>query len=250
MALADLQTNLDVLIVDDEPLACERLTQMLKSVPGTRVVGTAGNGREAIRRIEQHRPQVVLLDIRMPVMDGLEAAHHLRLADHQPVIVFCTAFDQHALEAFDANAIDYLVKPVRLERLQQAIAKARRYEAGASAKTPLKPATRTHLCARIRGNLELVPVSEILFLHAEHKYVTVVHRGGEVLIEEPLKSLETEFSEVFIRIHRNALVALSAIAGLEKTRDGHTVVRLNGTDRKPEVSRRNLPQVRKIVKSL
>ncbi len=248
--MSDPNANLDVLIVDDEPLARERLAQMLKSVPGTRVVGSAGNGREAIQRIEESRPRIVLLDIRMPVMDGLEAAHHLRLLDHHPVIIFCTAFDQHALEAFEANAIDYLVKPVRLERLRQAIAKARQYDAGAAPGSPPKPATRTHLCARIRGNLELVPVSEVLFLHAEHKYVTVVHRSGEVLIEEPLKSLETEFADVFVRIHRNALVALKAIAGLEKSRDGHTRVRLNGTDRKPEISRRNLPQVRKIVKAL
>ena len=248
--MSDLQANLDVLIVDDEPLARERLAQMLKAIPGTRVVGSAANGLEAIGWIEKARPHIVLLDIRMPVMDGLETAHHLRLLDDPPVVVFCTAFDQHALEAFEANAIDYLVKPVRLKRLQQALARARQYQAGAQPKLPSTPETRTHLCARIRGNLELVPVSEVLFLHAEYKYVTVVHRGGEVLIEEPLKALETEFKDSFLRIHRNALVALRAISGLEKDRQGHTLVRLHGTDRKPEVSRRNLPLVRKIIKSL
>jgi two-component system response regulator AlgR len=238
-----------VLIVDDEPLARERLAQMLGEVPGASVVGCAGNGREAIDQIREKQPSVVLMDIQMPIMDGMEAAHHLRLLDDPPALVFCTAFDEYALDAFDAAAVDYLVKPIRLERLQEALQKARRYH-GDGESAPPRPQSRTHLCARIRGNLELVSLNDVIFLMAEHKYVTVVFEGGEVLIEEPLKLLDKEFGDRFLRIHRNALVALDRIAALEKDPDGRVVIRLDGTDRVLEVSRRNLPAVRKVVKSL
>ena len=239
-----------VLIVDDEPLARERLQQLLADIGDDELVGAAGNGREAIAKVEALAPELVFMDIRMPVMDGLEAAQHLRLLECPPRLIFCTAYDQHALEAFEANAIDYLVKPVRGDRLRDALDKARRYGDQPAATQPLPDSdTRSHLCARVRGNLELIPVDDILCLHAEHKYVTVIHRGGEVLIEEPLKALEDEFQAKFMRVHRNALVAMKAIAGLEKA-DGQMVVKLHGTERTLEVSRRNLPTVRKIIKTL
>ncbi len=237
-----------VIVVDDEPLARERLVQLLGDAPGVEVVGQASTGREAVEAVRDCNPELVFMDIRMPVMDGLEAAHHLRMLDPPPRLIFCTAFDQHALEAFDANAVDYLVKPVRADRLSEALEKARQVRPDDLAALPLSD-TRSHLCARVRGNLELIPLDEVICLHAEHKYVTVIYGGGEVLIEEPLKALEDEFGERFLRVHRNALVALTAVAGLEKS-DGQMVVRLHGTERRLEVSRRNLPHVRKVIKAL
>ncbi|MFK7957166.1 MAG: LytR/AlgR family response regulator transcription factor [Lysobacterales bacterium] len=237
-----------VLVVDDEPLARERLTTLLSDTEGVELVGEAGNGREAIEQVRECHPELVFMDIRMPVMDGLEAAHHLRLLEPAPRLIFCTAFDQHALEAFDANAIDYLVKPVRADRLSEALDKARLVRPE-DIQTVALTETRSHLCARVRGNLELISLDDVICLHAEHKYVTVIYNEGEVLIEEPLKALEDEFSDRFLRVHRNALVSLTAVAGLEKA-EGQMVVRLHGTDRRLEVSRRNLPHVRKIIKAL
>ncbi|MEM9531181.1 MAG: LytTR family DNA-binding domain-containing protein [Pseudomonadota bacterium] len=240
---------MNVLIVDDEPLAQERLAQLLGD-EGVAVAGTAANGREAIDQVARLKPDLVFMDIRMPVMDGLEAAQHLRLLETPPRLIFCTAYDQHALEAFDASAIDYLVKPVRADRLREALSKAERFTAEGGTAQPLPDSEqRSHLCARVRGNLELIPLEDVICLHAEHKYVTVIYSDGEVLIEEPLKALEEEFADRFLRIHRNALVALNAIAGLDRE-DGQVLVKLHGTDRRLEVSRRNLPTVRKVIKGL
>src|SRR5579885_3290312 len=155
-----------VLIVDDEPLARERLAALLQECGEVTVVGEAGDGRAAVEAVERLRPDVVLLDVRMPVMDGLEAARHLARFDTPPAIVFCTAYDEHALAAFEATAIDYLVKPVRAERLKTALERAHRFGAKALEKAALEnaepsgaaPRARSHLCARVRGNLVLVPV--------------------------------------------------------------------------------------------
>ncbi len=246
-----------VLLADDEPLARERLASMLAEVGDVHVVGEAGNGREALEAAARLRPDVVLLDIRMPVMDGLEAARHLAALEgmpdgHVPGLIFCTAFGDHALAAFEANAVDYLVKPVRAERLRTALAKARRWNGdGARALEAIEPERRrTHLCARVRGSLVLVPVAEVDYLLAEDKYVLVRHAKGEVLIEEPLKSLEQEFADVFVRIHRNCLVALSKLTGLTRAPDGRLFAHLGGVATTLEVSRRNLPALRKLVRAL
>jgi two-component system response regulator AlgR len=242
-----------VLIVDDEPLARERLAALLQECGEVTVVGEAGDGRAAVEAVERLRPDVVLLDIRMPVMDGLEAARHLARFDTPPAIVFCTAYDEHALAAFEASAIDYLVKPVRAERLRTALERARRFGAGTLAKLETMTATaraRSHLCARVRGNLVLVPVADIDYLLAEDKYVVVHHRKGEVLVEEALKSLETEFGDRFVRIHRNCLVARDRLAGLVRGADGGVYARLEGCTATLEISRRNLPALRRLVRSL
>jgi two-component system response regulator AlgR len=238
-----------ILIVDDEPLARERLGQMLGQLPDVECIGTAANGREAISQVTELQPDLVLMDIRMPGMDGMEAAHHLHLLNDPPALVFCTAYDEYALQAFDVAAVDYLVKPIRLERLGEALRKAGRL-LGSERSEVIKPELRTHLCARVRGNLVLVPIEDVIFLMAEHKYVTVAHSGGEVLIEEALKALEEEFSEHFLRIHRNALVAKDRIAALEKEAGGTVIIRLHGSEQTLEVSRRNLPAVRKVVKQI
>jgi two-component system response regulator AlgR len=241
------------LIVDDEPLARERLAALLDDVDGVDVVGEAGNGVEAIDAATSLEPDVVLLDIRMPVMDGIEAARHLDALDAPPAIVFCTAYEDHALAAFEANAVDYLVKPIRIERLRAAIAKAERL--GGTTLRKVESAAepgrrRSHLCARVRGSLMLVAVGDIDYLLAEDKYVVVHHAKGEVLIEEPLTALEEEFGERFVRIHRNCLVALSKLSGLDRAPDGRVLARIAGVATPLEVSRRNLPALRKLVRSL
>jgi two-component system response regulator AlgR len=245
---------MNILIVDDEPLARERLRSMLSEQPGVDVIGEAGNGREALDAVARLQPDVVLLDIAMPVMDGLETAHHLAQFDEPPAIVFCTAYDQHALSAFEAAAVDYLVKPVRAERLADALERARRYVASRPnvARPPELPRNRprTHLSARLRGSLRLIPVGEIVYLQADEKYVSVHHAHGEDLIEESLKSLESEFGDLFLRIHRNCLIAASALTELRRATDGQAHVVLRGVTAPLEVSRRCLPQLREKLRHL
>lgn len=243
---------MNVLIVDDEPLARERLAALLRECGNVEIVGQVGNGREAVESVGRLAPDVVLLDIRMPLMDGLEAARHIAGFESPPAVIFCTACDEHALAAFEANAVDYLVKPIRRERLQAALQRARRF--GTPQLTQLQSAGqaphRSHLCARVRGNLVLVAVADIQYLLAEDKYVIVHHAGGEVLVEEALKALETEFTDRFVRIHRNCLVARECIAGLTRTPDGRIFAQLSGVTTPLEVSRRNLPGLRKLVRNL
>jgi len=241
------------LIVDDEPLARERLRAMLGDIEGIDVVGEAGDGFEALEAVQRLAPDVVLLDIRMPGIDGLETARHLAAFEAPPAVVFCTAYGDHALEAFDASAIDYLLKPVRAERLRAALDKARRSNAqvaqGVERALGRAPA-RSHLCARVRGSLVLVPIDDVHYLLAEDKYVVVHHAKGEVLVEEPLKALEEEFGERFVRIHRNCLVARARLAGLTRDAEGRLLAAISGVAAPLEVSRRNLPALRKLIRSL
>jgi len=184
------------LIVDDELPARDRLAALLRECGNVEIVGDAANGRDAVEAVARLSPDLVLLDIRMPLMDGIEAARHIAGFENAPAVIFCTAFDGHALAAFDANAVDYLVKPIRLERLKAAIARAQRFTGAALERAEIAgggPRKRSHLCARVRGNLQLVPIGEIQYLMAEDKYVVVHHAKGAVLIEEALKALETEF---------------------------------------------------------
>ena len=241
------------LVVDDEPLARERLAALIGEIAGVEVAGEATNGVEALEAAARLKPDVVLLDIRMPVMDGLEVARHLDAIESPPAVIFCTAYQDHALEAFEANAVDYLVKPIRAERLGAALAKAQRLNGAVvrRVESSAEPGRRrSHLCARVRGSLVLVAVGDIDYLLAEDKYVVVHHARGEVLIEEPLTQLEDEFGDRFVRIHRNCLVALAKLAGLERTPDGRVFARIAGVAAPLEVSRRNLPALRKLVRSL
>jgi len=241
------------LIVDDEPLARERLAALIAEIDGVEIAGEAANGFDALETAARLNPDLVLLDIRMPVMDGLEAARHLAALETPPAVIFCTAYEDHALAAFEANAVDYLVKPIRVERLRAAIAKAQRLGGATLRKveTASDPGRRrSHLCARVRGSLVLVAVVDIDYLLAEDKYVIVHHGKGEVLIEEPLTTLEDEFGDRFVRINRNCLVALAKLAGLDRAPDGRVLARIAGVATPLEVSRRNLPALRKLVRSL
>lgn len=245
-------TALRVLIVDDEPLARARLRALLEAQPGTQVTGEAGDGEAALAACAADPPDLVLLDIAMPGIDGLETARRLGALQQRPAIVFCTAFDAHALSAFEAQALDYLVKPVRGERLAAALEKVRTFLAGRARQQDGAPAgaPRSHLCARLRGSLRLIPVEDIRYLQADEKYVVVHHARGEDLIEESLKSLEAEFATRFIRIHRNCLVARDEIVELQRAPDGqvHAVLRHVATPL--EVSRRCLSQLRDTLRHL
>ena len=240
-----------VLIADDEPLARERLRAMLEAQPGVEVVAEAGDGHAALHACAEHRPDMILLDISMPGIDGLETARHLAAFEPRPAVVFCTAYDVHALSAFEAQAIDYLVKPVRAERLSAALERVRTFAAGRAQHAGHGDGQkRSHLCARLRGSLRLIPVEDIRYLQAEEKYVVVHHARGEDLIEESLKSLEAEFAERFVRIHRNCLVARNEIVELRRAGDGHTQAVLRHGAQPLEVSRRCVAQLRDTLRHL
>src|SRR5690625_1310443 len=188
----------------------------------------------------------------MPGIDGLEAARHLAAFEPRPAVVFCTAYDAHALSAFDAAAVDYLVKPVRPERLQVAIERVRTFTLGRDQESAAAEAgqQRTHLCARLRGSLRLIPIEEVNYLLADEKYVVVHHARGEDLIEESLRSLEHEFGERFLRIHRNCLVSRHALVELRRDHDGQARVVLRNVEAQLEVSRRCAASVREAIKRL
>ncbi len=243
-----------IVIADDEALARRRLRALVAGIGGHTVLGEAADGREAILRTHELAPDVVLLDIRMPGMDGLEAARHVAAFDRPPAVIFTTAYGDHALEAFEAHAVDYLLKPIRRERLAAALERTRRLTRAqldtlrADGDGGVGAAARTHLCARVRGDLVLVAVEDIRYLQAGHKYVTVRGSAREVLIEESLTGLEREFGERFLRVHRNALVARAYLAGLERGPDGRVYARVRGADTRLEVSRRHLPRLRRLVR--
>ena len=247
---------LKVFIADDETPARERLKELLSDIAPelpVEVVGEAQNGIEALERLPASNAQVLLLDIQMPGMGGLEVARHLAALPAGPAVVFVTAHDRHAVEAFELNALDYLMKPVRAARLADALRKAA--AEGAPQAQRLAQAAkgpREYLSVVERNRIVLVPVREIVYLRAELKYVTLRTRSGEHLIEEPLVALEAEFAEHFVRVHRNCLVARAAVRGFERAaQDGeepHWNVVLEGLAERLPVSRRQWPTVRALVK--
>ena len=241
-----------VLLADDEPLARTRLLGLLAAHPDVTVVAEAGNDAEVLAACASTPPDLVLLDIAMPGSDGLAIARQLAQLQPRPAVVFCTAYDAHALSAFEAQALDYLVKPVRGERLADALDKVRTFLAGRArqqdAAAPGQP--RSHLCALLRGSLRLIAIDDIRYLQADEKYVVVHHARGEDLIEESLKSLEAEFANRFIRIHRNCLVARDEIVELQRAPDGQVHAVLRNVATPLEVSRRCLSQLRDTLRHL
>jgi two-component system response regulator AlgR len=238
-----------VLIVDDEKLARDRLRELLNEIGGHTVVGEGMTGTEAVDKAQALNPDVLLMDIRMPGMDGLEAAMHLMHTDNPPSVIFTTAYDQHALNAFEVNAVDYLLKPIRKDRLAAAMEKAHKLTLQQLQDVNAQrdePAARTHISVRLRGNIRLVPVEEIIYFMADSKYVTVRTPNEEHLIEESLVNIEKEFGEErFLRVHRNALVAVEAVLGIEKGGEGGWQVALKGTDKRIDISRRHAANVRR-----
>jgi two-component system response regulator AlgR len=247
---------LRVFIVDDEAPARSRLRELLgdlsTELPNV-VVGEAANGQEGLALLPAAAPDVALVDIQMPQMNGMEFAQHLGALDQAPAVVFVTAHGQYAIEAFEVNALDYLLKPVRAQRLAAALAKAA--ATGPASREALARAShgpRRYLSVAERGKILLVPVAEVLFMKAELKYVTLRTSEREYLVEESLTSLEQEFGAAFVRVHRNCLVARRAIRGFERAgaEDGEGAgwsVLLEGCDERLPVSRRQWPSVKSIA---
>jgi len=259
-----LSEPLRVFIADDEAPARARLKELLADVRAavpTAVAGEAASGLEVIERLPASGARVLLLDIQMPGMGGIEIARHLAGIDNAPAVVFVTAHDRHAVEAFELNALDYLMKPVRAERLAAALKKAA--AAGPAPREQLERAgqkagagAREYFSVTERNRIVLVPVADVLFLKAELKYVTLRTRAGEHLIEEPLVSIEREFAERFVRVHRNCLVARAAIRGFERKSgapaaggedEPHWSVVLEGIAERQPVSRRQWPAVKALL---
>lgn len=230
------------LIVDDEPPARERLRHLLAELDEVAVVGEAANGREALELCARLDPDVVLLDIRMPGMDGIEAARHLNALSEPPAVIFTTAHDEYALEAFEAQAVGYLLKPVRREKLARAMRHASRIATPQLlriAEQSQLGRRRAQICARLGEQLRLIAVEDVYYFSADQKYVTVRHRGGTDLIDEPLRELAAEFAPDFVRIHRNSLVAMRHVRAVERGPEGQYLVRFKECDETLPVSRRH-----------
>ncbi|ANQ84156.1 LytR/AlgR family response regulator transcription factor [Azoarcus olearius] len=251
-----MNDTLRVLIVDDETPARTRLRDLLGDIGATCpnvVVGMAANGVEALRLIEQAGgADVVLCDIRMPVMDGVELARHLGRMTEPPAVIFTTAYDQYAVQAFELAAVDYLLKPVRAERLAAALAKVRQRRVPTDqALAALAPGERRHFSVNERGRILLLPVVDVRYLKAELKYVTARTIEREFVLDEALTQIEHEFGERFLRIHRNCLVARAAVAGVERAgeQDGeaHWEILLTGVPERLPVSRRQWPAVKQAL---
>ncbi len=247
----EIEKALRVFIVDDEPPARNRLRDLLNDCSeqlALEVVGEAGNGREALDKLAEITADVVMLDIRMPQMDGIELAQHLNKLPKPPVVVFTTAYDAYAIKAFDLRVIDYLLKPIRLGRLFEALNRARvAVPVQTEVLRELLPEPRKNLSIHERGKIHLIPIEQVLYMRAELKYITVRTAEREYLIEESLNALEKEFAARFVRIHRNSLISKDAIAGFEKGGDeGESgwMVRLKGLDELLAISRRQQHIVR------
>lgn len=243
-----------ILIADDEPLARQRLARMAAQLPGCQVLAEqATNGQQAIELCNRLQPDILLLDIEMPELDGLAVASILGRQASAPAIIFCTAHDSFALPAFAVNAQGYLVKPVRMEQLQQAIEHAARLnpmQLATLRKQSADSRTRTHISSTTHKGIECVALSDILYLEAEHKYVTVYHLAGRTLIDEPLKALESEFPDLLIRIHRSILVNRSFIERLERYGTGQHLLFLKDHEQPLSVSRRHVSSLRDLMRVL
>jgi two-component system response regulator AlgR len=236
---------LSILIIDDEKPARDRLRRLVEALHGYKVAGEAVSGSQALDCIRELSPDVLLLDISMPGMDGMSLARVLRESGASPAVIFCTAYQDQALNAFEVEAVDYVVKPVRPERLEKALEKAGRYLGRTDEKDP-----DHYLRSTVGGKVMLTPVQRVICLLAEDKYTTVVHEKGTTVIDESLTELEERFPSLFFRVHRNALVSRQHVRGLERTSAGQALAVLSGTDRKPEVSRRNVASLRKLLSEM
>jgi len=240
-----------ILVVDDEPLARERLKRLLAARDARAEVFEAANGIEAIAANEANEPDIILLDIRMPGMDGIEAARHIMTAVRPPAVIFCTAFDEYAVAAFESRAVGYLLKPVQREKLDAALAAARtmtRPQLNAISAEAGEP--RRFFSSRGPGGTRLIPVAEVRALLAEQKYVTACLPGASALLDQSLREIEEELPGEFLRVHRNALVARRHVRGVVRSRDGEHLIVLDGVDLAPPISRRHLAQVRAAIARL
>ncbi len=240
-----------VLIVDDEQLARMRLCRMIDDLDDYQVAGEAENGQQAVDMAKQLLPDVVLLDVRMPGMDGMEAAALMAEIEPAPAVIFCTAYDEYALEAFDRHAVGYLLKPVKRAGLQDALQRAVTLNRAQISMMESEEAGGTkHISAKTHRGIELIALSSVRFFQADQKYVTVHHADGETLIDEPLKELEERLGQAFVRVHRNALVHVSSIEGLERDSEGQYRLAMKGIEAKPQVSRRHVSEIKALLTGL
>ncbi len=255
MMLTGKGGEMDILICDDEPLAVERLSRLVTQL-GHQVVATATHGQQALDLAQFHEPDVVLLDTQMPEMDGLSCAQYLRQLDFMPAIIFCTAYDEYALDAFKSHAEGYLLKPVMQQELQQVLDHLTKLTQAQMSMLKQKEdmdelnIKRHQIVAKTYRGVELVPVENIYYFLADQKYVTVRHKNGNLLIDETLKDLENEFGDQFIRIHRNALVSVHFLDGLEVISSGQYQVRCRELEERLAVSRRHLPHLRERIQKM
>jgi two-component system response regulator AlgR len=248
------ETPLKILVVDDEAPARRRLRELLDDCAAALpllVVGEAASGREALGLLGSTPADLVLSDIHMPDMDGIELARHLLKLPLPPVLIFTTAYHEHAIAAFEVHAIDYLMKPVRVQRLLAALQKVPRLKPLSGTRLDRLPATaRRFLSVTERSRVVLVPIEEIIYLKAELKYITIRTAEREYLLEESLTKLEEEFAARFVRVHRNCLVARDAIRGFERhvsaEGDAHWEVLMRDVPEALPVSRRQQFIVREI----
>jgi two-component system response regulator AlgR len=239
-----------ILVVDDEAPARARLTSLVTDLEGHEAAGEAASGEEALELAQQLKPDLVLMDIRMPGMGGLEAARHLSVLREPPAVIFVTAYDAFAIDAFEAQAVGYLMKPVRRERLARALrhaARPTRPQLAALSAAGNETRPRDRIAARLGDKLHLIPVGKIYYFQADQKYVTVRHEGGTDLIDEALKDLADEFRDNFVRIHRNALVSLRHIETLARDDEGRLFVRLRDVEEPLAVSRRHAAEARRRI---
>lgn len=232
-----------VLVVDDETPARHRIKRLLQALPSADVAGEAGDGETALALAREVHPDVVLLDIRMPGMDGLDVARELAAMEPAPAVIFTTAFDGHALEAFDLEAVDYLVKPIRRERLARALARVAERQGAGDERGP-------YLRIHQRGGVRLLSLGEVYYFQADAKYVTAYHAQGEALLESSLKALEEQFGEALVRIHRNAVVPRERLVGIERDSGGGHRAVLEGCDDRPEISRRHAGDIKRLLEAV
>lgn len=242
---------LDVLIADDEPLARSRLRRMLEKIPNCRVIAEAENGQQAVDLARQHKPDIAFLDIRMPEVDGLGAASQLSAMQPPPAIIFCTAYEEYALKAFQLHAIGYLLKPVREEELIAAIRQANTLSIAQLKQVEQKINTEheKNFIAHTWQGQELIPLNSIFCFRAEQKYISVIHERGETLSTQTLKELEAEYGDLFLRAHRNTLVNSKHITSLLRNHEGQSQILLSNGE-KVDVSRRHLSDVKTFLAQL
>jgi two-component system response regulator AlgR len=236
------------LVIDDEFLARARLREMLLRIePGAQIY-EAENGQQALDMCAKHLPDTALVDIRMPGISGIELVYHFSALQHSPSVIFTTAYSEYALEAFDANAIDYLLKPVQIDRLKRALQKANPITSTQT--ESLRKTTRSmHISISQKGKIKLVPIQSICYLKAENKYLLVKTPREEYLLNDSLNNLEGELGDSFLRVHRNALISTEHLEGLEKNEDGQWCVFFRGIPDKVEISRRQTPTIRSWLKN-
>lgn len=242
-------SNRSVLIADDEPLARERIRRLVEALPGYSACGEAADGNEVLTKIAQQAPDILLLDIRMPGMDGMEAAERIATLEAPPAIIFCTAYDHYAIQAFDVHAVAYLLKPVRREALAEALKRAGRVNrVQLQALAEKDSGTEEQIAVRTHRGTELIDIRGILYCEADQKYVTIHHVRGETVTDYTLKELENTYPQHLLRIHRHTLVGVRFIQALLRNGDGQAVIDLTDNHGRLPVSRRHTASVRQWLK--